>query len=152
MLERYCFVTKKIQDLLAKKINSDSKNVLVCQGKTCSLSDSAQVLIAFQVNSPTDIRVTGSGCLGQCGNGPMVLILPEEIWYSEVSYDAVSVIVEQHLRSGKPVVNLLYQKFHPLPNDQKKPAKNNFYGCLIALSTILAFAVVAVWVLSSRYD
>ncbi|MGK7897725.1 MAG: ferredoxin [Xenococcus sp. (in: cyanobacteria)] len=136
---------------MTKKSNSDSRNVLVCQGNTCSLSDSAQVLVAFQVNSPLDIKVIGCGCLGQCGNGPMVLILPEKIWYSEVSYDVVAVIIEQHLRCGKPVVNLLYQKFHPLPSYQTKSATNHFYSWLIALSTILALALVTVWVLSSRY-
>jgi len=29
--------------------------------------------------------VTGSTCLGQCGMGPMVLVTPEQVWYSHVT-------------------------------------------------------------------
>ena len=138
MLGRYCFAALRIQNLLTAKSYSDSRTILVCQGHTCSLSGSAQVLVAFQVNSPPDVKIAGCGCLGQCGNGPMVLILPEETWYSEVSCKAVTIIIEQHLRWGKPVVSMLYRKFHPLPSYETKKAANYFFIWLIALSAILA--------------
>ncbi len=74
-----------------------SKTVLVCQNRTCKLSGSREVLKAFQAYSIPDVTVIGSGCLAQCGNGVMVLILPEEIWYSKVSPNQVKAIVERHL-------------------------------------------------------
>lgn len=43
----------------------------------------------------------------------MVLVMPEEIWYSCVHPDEVPVIIERHLRGGKPVLAMLYPKFHP---------------------------------------
>ncbi len=148
MLGRYCFATLRIQNLLTEKFNSDSRTILVCQGHTCSLSGSAQVLVAFQVNAPPDVKITGCGCLGQCGNGPMVLFLPEETWYSGVSCEAVTMIIKQHLGKGKPVIKMLYRKFHPLPSYEPKQAAKSFLSWAIALSVIFALILTIVWVLS----
>lgn len=89
------------------------KQVLICQNKTCNRQGSAEVLAAFQAHSIADIPVRGSGCLGQCGSGPMVLVLPEEIWYSRVHPGEAIAIIEQHLLGGQPVGAMLYRKFHP---------------------------------------
>ena len=105
---------------MTKEFNLASRTILVCQGHTCSLSSSAKILLALQIHSPPEVNVIGCGCLGQCGNGPMVLFLPEETWYSGVSLDAVTMIIEQHLRLGKPVASLLYRQFHPLPSSQQQ--------------------------------
>ena len=135
---------------MTDQFHSNSKTVLVCQGHTCSLSGSAQVLFTFRVNSPPEFEVTGCGCLGQCGNGPMVLILPEETWYSGVSCAVATMIIKQHLRWGKPVVNMLYRKFHPLPSYETKKAATYFFSWLIAVSAILVLISTIVWVLSLK--
>ncbi|MEO0770499.1 MAG: hypothetical protein AAFY72_13915 [Cyanobacteria bacterium J06649_4] len=36
----------------------------------------SKVLEALQQSAPSDVDVVASGCLGQCGNGPMLLVLP----------------------------------------------------------------------------
>ena len=90
-----------------------SKTVLVCQNRACKSSGSKEVLKAFQAYSIPGVRVIGSGCLVQCGNGPMVLILPDEIWYSKVSPNEVKAIVEQHLLKNQPVESMLYSVKHP---------------------------------------
>ncbi|NES72923.1 MAG: (2Fe-2S) ferredoxin domain-containing protein, partial [Okeania sp. SIO2D1] len=68
---------------MSKDSTSTSITVLVCQGRTCSSSGSDQVLAAFQEKSPLGMNIIAGSCLGQCGNGPMVLILPEQTWYSK---------------------------------------------------------------------
>ncbi|VEP13814.1 Ferredoxin, 2Fe-2S [Hyella patelloides LEGE 07179] len=90
-----------------------NNTVLVCQNLSCQSCGSAQVLKAFQAYSISDTTIVGSGCLGQCGNGPMVLILPQEIWYNKVSPDEVKILVEQHLLKGQPVKSMLYRVKHP---------------------------------------
>ena len=92
-----------------------SKNVLVCQNRTCRKQGAAAVLASFQSHAPDDVAVTGSSCLGQCGNGPMVLVTPDEVWYCHVRPEEVPVVVERHLQAGKPVKAMLYPKFHPQP-------------------------------------
>ena len=40
------------------------------------------------------VRVSDSGCLGLCDEGPNVMIYLQKIWYSEVSLDDVPAIIE----------------------------------------------------------
>jgi (2Fe-2S) ferredoxin len=87
-----------------------SRSVLICQSKTCRKQDAAKVLAAFKAHPIADVSITASGCLGQCGNGPMVLVLPDEVWYGEVHPDEVRAVVEHHFRQGQPVQTLLYRK------------------------------------------
>lgn len=70
------------------------------------------MLAAFQESSASDYAVVTSGCLGQCGNGPMVQVVPEGIWYSRVHPDEVPAIVKRHLQQGQPIAAMLYPKFH----------------------------------------
>ena len=89
------------------------KHVLICQHRTCRKQGAAKVLAAFQGHPAAGVTVTGSSCLGQCGEGPMVLVQPEEVWYSRVQPDEVPAVVERHLIGGEPVKAMLYRKFHP---------------------------------------
>ncbi len=65
--------------------NTDSApnriSVLICQHLTCRKQGAAKVLAAFRALNTPNVTYDGCGCLGNCGNGPMVLILPARIWY-----------------------------------------------------------------------
>ncbi len=89
-----------------------SRQVLVCQSRSCRKLGAAAVLAAFQSSPVTEVTVMGSNCLGQCGSGPMVLVLPEEIWYSGVYASEVPAVIERHLQGGRPVQSMLYPKYH----------------------------------------
>lgn len=67
--------------------------ILICQQRTCRKQGSAKVLAAFQSNTEHDIIVTGCGCLGKCGNGPNVLMLPTETWYDRVRSSDIPAIL-----------------------------------------------------------
>jgi len=41
------------------------------------------------------VRVSQSGCLGQCDSGPNVMIYPQGIWFSHTSLDDVEDILCQ---------------------------------------------------------
>lgn len=88
------------------------RQVFICQGRTCCRLGSRQVLAAFRAEPIPGVEIIGSGCLGQCGNGPMVLVMPDRIWYWRVRPGEVSLLIEQHLRSSRPVTPMLYPKFH----------------------------------------
>lgn len=91
-----------------------SRQVLVCQSRSCRKLGAAAVLAAFQASASvvTDVSIIGSACLGQCGCGPMVLIMPEQIWYSGVLACEVPAVIERHLQAGHPVRAMLYPKYH----------------------------------------
>ena len=70
--------------------------VIVCQGKSCSKNGAKKVLQAFQKHTSGKMEIRTQFCFGRCGNGPMILILPEEIWYDRVEPKQVPLIISQH--------------------------------------------------------
>ncbi|OUL34780.1 2Fe-2S ferredoxin [Nostoc sp. T09] len=93
--------------------NTSPRCVRVCQNRSCKKLGAAGVLAAFVALPVPGVMVTASGCLGQCGNGPMVLVLPEMVWYSGVQPSEVPLLVEQHLLGAQRVRQMLYYRFHP---------------------------------------
>lgn len=63
----------------------------------------------------TRVRVNHSGCVDQCGYGPMVVVYPEGVWYAGVRPEDADEIVREHLIGGRPVERLVYRN---------KPGKN----------------------------
>jgi (2Fe-2S) ferredoxin len=55
------------------------------------------------------VRVNHSGCLDQCGHGPLVVVYPEAVWYAGVRPEDVEEIVREHLIGGRPVERLVYR-------------------------------------------
>lgn len=90
------------------------KHVFVCtSGKTCPVDGSEQVLSVlrakiFELGLKKEIRINKSGCLDQCGNGPVIVVYPEGIWYARVKPEDCDEIIESHLLGDKPVERLLY--------------------------------------------
>jgi (2Fe-2S) ferredoxin len=74
-----------------------NKEVLICQNRPCRASNSSQIIKAFQAYSLTNVELLGCSCLNRCGNGPIALILPQKIWYQNVTPHQVKTIVEKHL-------------------------------------------------------
>jgi NADH:ubiquinone oxidoreductase subunit E len=67
--------------------------ILICQNRTCKKQGAAAVLAAFRTLNHPGINYEGCGCLGNCGNGPMVLVLPARIWYYRVLPQDVPTIL-----------------------------------------------------------
>ncbi len=69
------------------------------------------------------VRVNHSGCLDQCGHGPMVVVYPEGVWYAHVQPDDAEEIVREHLIGGRPVERLIYRN-RPGKNKLARDAEN----------------------------
>jgi (2Fe-2S) ferredoxin len=46
--------------------------------------------------------------MNQCGHGPMVVVYPEDTWYSKVDEAGAERIVADHLVAGRPVESMRY--------------------------------------------
>ncbi|MBO4954445.1 MAG: NAD(P)H-dependent oxidoreductase subunit E, partial [Clostridia bacterium] len=90
-------------------------HVLVCGGTGCTSSDSPKILDEFEKQLQekgleNEIKVVRTGCFGLCALGPVVIVYPEGAFYSRVTVEDVSEIVEEHLLKGRIVQRLLYEE------------------------------------------
>ena len=53
------------------------------------------------------VRANKSGCLDQCELGPTVVIYPQAIWYGHVTAADVPRIVEETIKNGRVLKDLL---------------------------------------------
>lgn len=90
------------------------KHVFVCtSGKTCKAADSAATFeylkgAAREAGIAQRVRVNHSGCTGQCGHGPMVVVYPEDVWYGAVTVERARRIFTEHLMGNAPVEEYRY--------------------------------------------
>ena len=54
--------------------------------------------------------VVTTGCFGFCEKGPIVKVLPDNIFYVEVKPSDAEEIVEEHVLKGRPVPRLMYME------------------------------------------
>jgi (2Fe-2S) ferredoxin len=92
--------------------NNSSYIVHICQNRSCKKQGAEKILAAFQALPVPGVEIIPSSCFGQCGNGPMVFIQPDFVWYCGVQEKEVRLVVEQHLISGEKVTQMLYHRFH----------------------------------------
>ncbi len=92
----------------------NQKWVTVCGGTGCRAYGSEKVWEAFrteiakqQVNAKLDYQVKVTGCHGFCEKGPLVVIRPEQIFYTRVQVKDVPKIVSETLVDGKVIERLL---------------------------------------------
>jgi (2Fe-2S) ferredoxin len=53
------------------------------------------------------VRVNMAGCLGRCEQGPVIVVYPQETWYTFVDEEDIDEIIESHLMNGTIVERLL---------------------------------------------
>ena len=105
------------------------KHVFVCTGGSwCAQIDGDGVGLHKRLKSLVKqhqlngrVRINHSGCLDQCGYGPLIVVYPENVWYGDVTPDDAEEIVREHLIGGKPVERLRYRNTpgkHKLPRDK----------------------------------
>lgn len=53
------------------------------------------------------VRINSAGCLDRCEQGPVIVIYPDETWYTYVDTDDLDEIISEHLQQGRVVERLL---------------------------------------------
>ena len=86
--------------------------VLICGGTGCMSSKSKEIKDTFEnvllnMNMKDEVGLVLTGCFGLCEKGPVVVVYPDETFYSHVTLDDVEVICQEHLLKGRPVQRLL---------------------------------------------
>ena len=52
------------------------------------------------------VRINTAGCLDRCESGPVIVVYPEETWYTYVDRQDLDEIIDQHLIGGLCVERL----------------------------------------------
>ena len=91
--------------------NSREKHILVCHGTGCTSSKSPKIIEnlrrIIEEKNVENVRVVQTGCFGLCAKGPIVIIRPEDVFYSLVKPEDAEEIIEKHIIGGEIVERLL---------------------------------------------
>jgi (2Fe-2S) ferredoxin len=55
---------------------------------------------------PQRVRINLAGCLDRCGEGPVMVVYPEAVWYTYVDKEDIDEIINEHLIHGRIVERL----------------------------------------------
>lgn len=94
-------------------LGSQHLQILICGGTGCKASSSH--LIADNLNkilkesgTADKVEVITTGCFGFCEKGPIVKIIPDNTFYTQVTPEDAEEIVKEHIIGGKKIERLLY--------------------------------------------
>ena len=96
-------------------------HILVCGGPGCSASKSEQIAANLrshlqQEGLEKEVNVVLTGCFGFCEAGPIIKIMPDNVFYVKVQPEDAKEIVQEHIIKGRMVERLLYTE----PSNGKK--------------------------------
>ncbi len=88
------------------------------EGKACCNQHGARRLHRYAkdrvkemgLHQPGDFRINKSGCLGRCDQGPVIVIYPDNVWYTYVDQEDIDEIIDRHLLNGEVVDRLLLKE------------------------------------------
>ncbi len=94
-------------------------HVFVCQnrredGRRCCAAFDSEAMRDYAKNrlrelghhGPGKVRINQAGCLDRCEEGPVMVVYPEETWYTYVDEEDVDEIIEEHLLNNRVVPRL----------------------------------------------
>jgi NADH:ubiquinone oxidoreductase subunit F (NADH-binding)/(2Fe-2S) ferredoxin/NAD-dependent dihydropyrimidine dehydrogenase PreA subunit len=90
-------------------------NIMVCGGTGCISAESELIISLFEkeiakIGYEKEVQVIKTGCFGFCGQGPIVKIHPDNVFYVKVKPSDVEEIVNEHIVKGRKVERLLYEE------------------------------------------
>ncbi len=61
---------------------------------------------SLKLSGPGKVRINMAGCLDRCKEGPVMVVYPEEVWYTYVDQQDIDEIIDEHLVNGRVVERL----------------------------------------------
>ncbi len=101
-------------------------HIMVCGGTGCVSSGSLDMVDSFKAKLTEkgyqdEITVIKTGCFGFCGQGPIIKIHPDNVFYVQVGLNDIDEIIDEHIIKGRTVSRLLYKEpetHRPLPKHE----------------------------------
>ncbi len=122
----------QVKDAMADSENAKIKmHVLCCGGTGCKSSASDEIVANFNTllkekGLQDEVMVIKTGCFGFCEKGPIVKMIPDNTFYTQVKPSDVERIVDEHIIQACKVKDLLY--LDPETNEHVADSKHmGFY-------------------------
>ena len=89
-------------------------SLLCCGGTGCRASESVRIVERLReeiaaAGMDNDVQVVVTGCFGFCEQGPIVKVIPDNTFYTNVKPEDAEEIVKEHVIKGRKVTRLLYE-------------------------------------------
>ena len=94
-------------------IHSVKKEILCCGGTGCHASESLSLMqhLREEIRKnglENDVKVVQTGCFGFCAQGPIVKVMPDNVFYVQVNPGDAREIVQKHIIGKELVEHLLF--------------------------------------------
>ena len=63
-------------------------------------------IAALGLKGKGKIRINKAGCLDRCDEGPVLVVYPDNVWYTYVDREDIDEIIDSHLVHGRVVERL----------------------------------------------
>ena len=150
------------RESLTAKVDPDLPLITVCGGTGCRVYGSEKVWTAFQdelsnqkakAKLKYDVKVTG--CHGFCEKGPLVVIHPQGIMYTNVKVADVAEIVGETIAKNTVIERLLYvdpQTNEEIKYEQDVPFYKHQHRLILGLNGLLDPTRIEEYISQGGYD
>ncbi len=150
------------RESLTAKGDPDLPLITVCGGTGCRVYGSEKVWIAFQdelsnqkANARLNYDVKVTGCHGFCEKGPLVVIHPQGIMYTNVNVSDVAEIVGETIAKNTVIERLLYvdpQTNEEIKCEQDVPFYKHQHRLILGLNGLLDPTRIEEYISQGGYD
>jgi NADP-reducing hydrogenase subunit HndC len=89
-------------------------HILICGGTGCRASQAERITEKLKSELEfhgieDEVKVITTGCFGFCEKGPVIKVVPDNTFYTEVKPSDAKDIVSEHIIKGRPLKRLLYK-------------------------------------------
>jgi NADH:ubiquinone oxidoreductase subunit F (NADH-binding)/(2Fe-2S) ferredoxin/NAD-dependent dihydropyrimidine dehydrogenase PreA subunit len=120
------------EDISHKAQNNITKrDILVCGGTGCKSAQADKIIsnlndAIVRAGLKDSVHVIATGCFGFCEKGPVLKVLPDNVFYVHVKPEDAEDLVNNHLLNNNVVDRLLYEE--PTLNEKvKRQDEMTFY-------------------------
>jgi len=88
--------------------------LMLCTGTGCVAGGALHIKDALEKEIarhglPDEVSVVPTGCNGFCGQGPLLVVVPDQIFYGPLKTDDIPFLVQEHFLKGRPVPKLMFK-------------------------------------------
>ena len=65
-----------------------------------------QRIKALGLRGKGQVRINKAGRLDRCDEGPVLVVYPDNVWYTYIDHEDIDEIIEEHLVGGRIVTRL----------------------------------------------